>query len=267
MSPATNIDNTDLIGLGYGYYTVYHYNQNGDLLEICTLTPNNMVINANNLDKLTVKLICSTLVSNTALYADYTYMNMEDSEGNPMTLTYDSLPLTNVNISAGDSLCVYYYNPLTSIGNAYRLSIIPNAENQSSYTLKWYNSSMVFRDVTDIMRIAGEYNPEIPMDIILQPKPITQLYSITGYIPSLRSKHISANGAVLINEIERLGYGNETLRIRNENTLLYSSIPFVSWERLTILPSMYMKTLPMNKELEISLENMDDIFNIQIEFS
>ena len=267
MSPATNIENTDLIGLGYGYYTVYHYNQNGDLLEICTITPNNMVINANNLDKLTVKLICGTLVSNTALYADYTYTNMEDSEGNPMTLTYDSLPLTNVNISAGDSLCVYYYNPLTSIGNAYRLSVIPNAENPAAYTLKWYNGSMIFRDITDIMRIAGEYNPEIPMAISLQTNPITRLYSITGYIPSLRSKRITTNGAILINEIERLGYGNETLRIRNENTLLYSSIPFVSWERLTILPSMYMKTLPMNKELEISLENMDDIFNIQIEFS
>ena len=94
-----------------------------------------------------------------------------------------------------------------------------------------------------------------------------KLYNVTNYVPLLLSDHITVEGAVLFTAIERLGFGNETLSITHDDKQLYFGIPFISWGQLTILLNMYMKPISTIDNIQIGLENMDDMFNVQIEFS
>lgn len=265
-----SIDDSATTPLGYGYYSVYHYRDN-QLLEIHTATPNNMVIYRKYTNDLKVTISCKTIVQQTTIYLSYEYTgNYDEATAGvpPNDATYDEIPLTEVNILSNDEIFIYYYNPTNDTQTAYKTVIeVDTTPNATGYITNWYNSVVLYKNNYDLIEITGRYQPNTPVKISIINNSNVKPYSVTNYVPLLLSDHVTVEGAVLFTPIERLGFGNETLSITHANKQLYFGIPFISWEELTILLNMYMKPIAAVDNIQIGLENMDDIFNIQIEFS
>jgi hypothetical protein len=247
-------------GFTKGYFVIYHY-RGDELLEVHSVTPSNLVLR--NTGTLSITLGITTLIQQTLLCLNYGYINTDD-----VAMLYDSIPLTNIDIEKGDKLFVYYYSSDANIPPQAYKGIVKLDDSQTRLTVDWFNSALLFKDIHDILHIAGKYEitPAFNMHIINYMD--QSLFNITRYAPVLFSNHMHINKeAVLLNQIERLGYGNETLTLRNNTSTLYSNIAFISWEYLTVLCDMYMKDIQYSDDLILGLENMDDIFNIQLEFS
>ena len=49
--------------------------------------------------------------------------------------------------------------------------------------------------------------------------------------------------------------------------MINKDITFIAWENYTIIPALYLVTLYDDDDNIVTLSNVDDIFNLQIEFS
>ena len=261
MSKLTINDNI-LTGLGYGYYILFHYTEKGDC-TIHTITPNNFVVHSNNIGAMNVSFSFNTTGTDTALYLNYSYGGEEQSN------TYTPIRFTTSAISESDRFILYYYDAVNNINKGYKASLSSN-EFQTAYNVTWHSYPVFIHAPTDIISISGKSYRSLSIEglyIDSTKNNTSSLYAIDQFVPILISEHIPIKGAILLKPIERIGYGNDGLTIRTDDTLLYNNITFVSWESVTIMRSLYLQELPMGVKMTLGFENTDDLFNIQIEFS
>ena len=257
-----NINNNVLTGLGYGYYVLFHYTEKGEC-TIHSITPNNFVVYSDNVSAMRVSFSFNTTGTDTALYLNYSY------DGEEQSSTYTPMRFTTSTISESDRFVLYYYDAVNNINKGYRASLSSN-EFQTAYNVTWYYYPVYIHTSTDIISISGKSYRSLSIKglyIDSTKNNISSLYTIDRFIPILISEHIPIKGAILLKPIERIGYGNDGLTIRTDDTLLYDNITFVSWESLIIMRSLYLQELPMGMKMTLGFENTDDLFNIQIEFS
>ena len=249
----------DSPAFGYGYFLVFHHRSNGTT-DITSVTPNNMMIHSDDLDNLVINLGPTTNGDVTTFYLHYSYSDKDNS-------TYTPVPLTIHSVTANDTINVFFYDAINNNTYGYHVVFSPTIGLKSLNT-DWYVSPIIQHNPYDILNVIGSYNSSM----LLKLSPFTTinesagLYMIDTFVPVLYSSHIGINGAILLKNIERLGYGNETLTLSNDSGTVTTGIPFISWESFTILPSLYMTNISA-KNNTLSMSNMEDIFNIQIEFS
>jgi hypothetical protein len=252
---------------GYGYYVIVHNKYDGGT-TITTVTPTMMVIDPENVSSLTATIECSTDGEVSALYLNYKYEpNGINNDDDTVTSTYDRIAMTIDNIASNDTINIYYYDIITGDNLGYFVTFSANV-GQDQLIASWYPSAIILHNTLDIVNMAGNFIQPLNYTFDIIDMPLSgKLYNITKYSPILHSNHITLKGAILNTIIERIGYGNETLILKNNNQIINKDITFIAWENYTILPSLYLTTLYDDDDNIMTLSNVDDVFNLQIEFS
>jgi hypothetical protein len=215
-----------------------------------------MLIYTDDLVNLQVSIKTKTDTDGTHLVLEYMYTDRDE--------TYNDIPLTINAMSPTDTINIYYYNINDNTIHGYYGSFKPT-EVLDAVIETWYYSPIVMHSPNDILNIVGAYRSSFYTE--MYPAVLSNgLYYVHSYAPLVYSNHINIKGALLMKPIDRLGYGNGTLRLMDSGNIIHKNIIYISWEDFTILPSLYLTNIG-NNDITISLETVDDLFNVQLEFS